>query len=115
MFTATTIMIAFVGMLASKAVLLLAVKYKWRGVLWAAGMGLIVSSGFCVAAGIFLLLGWQDPLAGASAVQLSKAAVRARGRGGILILAIRFWPFVLIGSGGFCFYHALIILWYSRR
>ena len=56
---------------------------------------------YCVSAGIYLLSGWVDPFAAVDGQELGKVAARGGGRSGIFILAIRFWPWVLIGLGGF--------------
>ena len=57
----------------------------------------------CLVAGIDLLAGWSDPFLDADPEVMGKAAARGRGpgRGGLIIIAIRFWPYVLIGIGGF--------------
>ena len=60
-----------------------------------------VASIYCLLAGSDLALGWQDLLAGASAQQLGQPAASHGGRDGIVIFAIRFWPFLLIGLGGY--------------
>jgi hypothetical protein len=70
----------------------------------------LVAGVYCIAAGAFLLSGWQDPFAAATAQQLGHVAGSHGGRGGIVILAIRFWPYVLIGFGAFSSYHYLAIL-----
>ena len=55
---------------------------------------------YCVAAGIFLAAEWQDPFANVSSQTLSRASVSGRGRGGLFILAIKYWPYILICYGG---------------
>ena len=64
---------------------------------------LIIFSAYNLIAGIYLLSGWEDPLSQASGQQQGRAAAR-RG-GGIILLAIKFWPYVLIGWAGYCFYN----------
>jgi len=68
-----------------------------------------IASLYCVIAGIFLLSGWQDPLAGADPSEVAKASVRHR-KGGLVILLIKYFPYVLIGAGGFFAYMNFSIL-----
>jgi len=60
----------------------------------------LCASLYCVAAGLHLLSGWEDPISGADPEAVGNAASRGRGRGGIIILLIRFWPYALIVLGG---------------
>ncbi|MBT6047727.1 MAG: hypothetical protein HOG49_13040 [Candidatus Scalindua sp.] len=63
----------------------------------------LIAGIYCLAAGIFLAAEWQDPFANANIS--SSTYVRGRGRGGLVILVIKYWPYVLIGLGGFIIYH----------
>jgi hypothetical protein len=58
----------------------------------------------CVTAGLFMLPAWADPLAGQDVS--ARAAVSGRGGGGVVIMAIKFWPYVLVGLGGYVAYHS---------
>lgn len=117
MFSAKTIAIAFVSMFAGTFLLMLSVKLKQR---WLEIVGLVIvpaASLFCVAAALFLWGDWQDPFASAnvSAEQLGRAAGSHRGRGGIVILAIKFWPYVLGGLGAYFAYNTIGALLYEFR
>lgn len=112
MFTATLIATAFLGMFACVGAMTLSDKLKWRSASHALEVLAAIFSAYCIAAGAFLLVGWEDPFSGASSEQIASASTRGRGRGGIVILAIRFWPYVLIGLGAYMFYHALGMLRY---
>jgi hypothetical protein len=109
MFTGQYIAIAFLTMFAAIGAFLLIEKRRWllaeRPVLL---LGL-VASGYCIAAGLFLLSGWQDPLGVASSLEVAHAATSHGGRGGVAILVIRFWPYVLIGLGSYCGYYYILI------
>ena len=71
-----------------------------------------IASLYCVIAGIVLLSGWQDPLAGADPSEVVKAFVRHRKGGSVILLMkfIEFVPYVLIGAGGFFSYTNFSIL-----
>ena len=60
-----------------------------------------VASAYCIAAGIFLSADWQDPFATATTDELTRGAVSSGGRGGIIILVIRYWPLALIAFGSY--------------
>ncbi len=84
---------------------------KLATVFWTIGL---IASIYSVVAGIFLLVGWENPLVNADPETLAKVSARARGRGGLIILAIKFWPYVLIGAGGYFGWMYASILWYRR-
>lgn len=69
-----------------------------------------VGSLYCLAAGFFMLGSWQDPFATATSAELSRASVQGRGRGGVILLAIRYWPWALIAFGAYFGFHQLRIL-----
>jgi hypothetical protein len=66
--------------------------------LWAIGFGAAV---YCIAAGLFLMVGWQDPLVAIAPEELARYSTMHRGKSSTIILAVRFWPYVLIGLGGY--------------
>jgi hypothetical protein len=108
MFTGWIIFYFMVGAFAS---IFLAMLLDWRNMYRASNVILVfglIAGIYCVAAGIFLAIGWQDPFANAniSSEELAPAYVRGRGRGGLVILAIKYWPYVLIGYGAFFIYHS---------
>jgi hypothetical protein len=70
----------------------------------------LIASMYCLSAGIFLFFDWQDPLAAASTEQIANASMKHGGKGGIVILAIKYWPYVLIGLGGYFSYSYFQIL-----
>ena len=51
---------------------------------------------YLLFAGIYLLFGWVDPFSGVDLSENSRAVAQGRGRGGLVILIIKFWPYVLI-------------------
>ena len=65
----------------------------------------ILASLYNLIAGIYLLTGWEDPLAEASGKELGEASAKGRGRGGIVILIIKYWPYVLIGWALYALYY----------
>lgn len=69
-----------------------------------------IASIYCVLAGLFLAIGWRDPIATVSANDIAEAVSSPGGRGGIAIFAIRFWPFVLIGLGGYMAYYGIQLM-----
>jgi hypothetical protein len=114
MFAAYPIAIVFVAMFAA----VLPVEWLEKG-----GHGSIVramltisliSGTYCLAAGVHLLGGWQDPFAAATSQELAGASASSGRRGGLIILMIRFWPYVLIGLGGYAMYNTALGLWNRR-
>lgn len=117
LFDAKTIAIAFISMFASIWIIMMIQKLKWQRVedlLTALGL---VASLYCIVAAIFLWGDWHDPLATSefSAQELGKASASGRGRGGLLILAVRFWPYVLGGVGAYFAYNQALSLYYSYK
>jgi hypothetical protein len=110
LFTGRLIAIGFAGMFAAAFLFLLTEKMDWqsaqRPIL---ALGLLAAL-YCVTAGISLHLGWQDPLTNVNDTHYARASASGRGRGGIVLLAIRYWPYVLMGLGAFFAYHMLRIL-----
>ena len=62
-------------------------------------VGLICSI-YCIAAGLSMVVGWEDPLSQANPETLASFSSKGGGKGGLYILIIRFWPYFLIGAGG---------------
>lgn len=70
-----------------------------RVFLWRIFLALgLISAVYCVAAGIYLAVDWPNPFAIADPDQ-TRDFVPRRRRVGLFLLAIRFWPYVLAGSG----------------
>lgn len=113
MFTAKVIAISFITMFA--AVPVFAFLEKRRLLARAALVIGLAASLYCVAAGLFLVAGWQDPFAGADPELYARASATRGGKGGIILLAIRFWPYVLIGLGGYFAYNTFMILRHRYR
>lgn len=66
----------------------------------------VLASVFCLVAGIDMLInGWTDPLTTADPQTMGRVAAQARGKVGIILLAIHLWPYVLTGGAGFFLYH----------
>ena len=53
----------------------------------------LISTAILLLIGLDLLIGWTDPMNGASLADNP----RAGGRGGFIILIIKYWPYCLIG------------------
>lgn len=60
---------------------------------------------YLLIAGVYLLVGWVDPTVGAEVSETSRAASAGRGRGGFIILIIKYWPYFLIGLSIYYFYY----------
>lgn len=103
------IIIMFIGV----GLMIVTQKMGWARlnliVLW---IGLLASL-YCLTVGIFLYFNWHNPLANIDPSEIGRISSKARGRGGIILLAIRFWPFVLIGLGGYFAYHYFRNIWFS--
>jgi len=69
----------------------------------------VAASVYCILADVHLSSSWQDPFASATAEEVSRASVSGWGRGGILVLAMRYWPWVLIGIGAYFGYYQVQI------
>lgn len=115
LFPASAITVAFLGLFVGTGALVICMDRRWRRTEAVVAWTILAFAIYCVAAGIHLQTGWEDPLASASASQLSSASVRGRGRGGIIVLAIRYWPYVLIGLGAFFAYNVGSVLLTTRR
>ena len=105
MFSALPITVAFITMFAATFALMLIEKRRWYAAERPALITGLVAAVYCVAAGLFLIVGWQDPLAGAA----TEEVVHRRGTG-LVILIIRFWPYALIGLGGYFAYSTFDLL-----
>jgi hypothetical protein len=58
----------------------------------------LIAGTYCVIAGIAMVDGWSDSVAGTEAQGLGASAARSR-RGGVIVFVYRLWPFVMIGIG----------------
>ena len=65
----------------------------------------IISGLYILGAGIFLLTGWEDPFINASAKEIGQASSRAGGKGGIVILIIKYWPYAMIAWALYSLYY----------
>ena len=64
----------------------------------------IITYSYLIICGLYLLSGWVDPFASADPSQLGRAAAKSGGKGGIVILIIKFWPYILIGWGSYALF-----------
>lgn len=90
MFSAQSIAISFITMFAAIGAFSFMEKRHWvatKKIVLAIGLSAAIYS---AAAGLFLLSGWHDPLASVNSQEVGQAASSHGGRGGIVILAIRF-------------------------
>ena len=110
MFSAELITFFFIGMFAGVFVFQFLNKRGATTLAKAAVAFVCIASVYCLVAGLFLAVGWQDPTAKVSAAEVGQAAASHGGRGGVFIFAIRFWPFVLIGLGGYMAYNGIQLL-----
>jgi hypothetical protein len=74
-----------------------------------------LTSIYSLVAGIFLLSGWQDPLAGADPFEIAKASIRGNRKGGIIILLIKYFPYVLVVAGCIFTYINFLPLTFSDK
>lgn len=72
----------------------------------------LLASLVCLGAGLDMVTGWTDPLRAVEGE--SRYAARGRGRVGLVLLATKFWPWVLMGTGAFFGFGYSFILWRSR-
>jgi len=72
---------------------------------------IVVAGVYCFAAGVDLAFGWVDPFSNAAQEELGKASAKSRGRGGIVILIIKYWPYALMGLSGYLLYFLAPNLW----
>jgi hypothetical protein len=112
MFAAYPIAIAFVAMFAAAFPIEWLEKKGHDSIVRALLITSLISGTYCLAAGAHLLGGWQDPFAAAAPQELASAS--SGRRGGLIILMIRFWPYVLIGLGGYAMYNTALGLWIRR-
>lgn len=109
MFPEHLIAAAFVGMFVVIFVMQFAETRRWLTISKVLPVVGLAASVYCVAAGLSLIAGWQDPLTNASTEQIVHVAATARGKGGLLLIMVRFWPYALIGLGGFLAYAYAVI------
>ena len=74
----------------------------------------VAASVWCILAGVDLMDGWADPLATADPGDLGCAAGSHGGRGGVILLLIRFWPYCLMALGGWCGFNSGVMLFATR-
>jgi hypothetical protein len=55
----------------------------------------VAGAAYCVLAGVQMLSGWVDPLADASSGALARASVQGGGKGGLIVMVIRYLPYFL--------------------
>ena len=110
MFSAGLITFFFIGMFAGVFVFQFLNKRGATTLAKGTVAFVCIASVYCLLAGLFFAVGWQDPLAKVSANEVRQAAASHGGRGGIFIFAVRFWPFVLIGLGGYMAYNGIQLL-----
>ena len=103
-FSFRSIAIAFVAMLAANGLWVLFVKRRLRSGELAAVTIALLAAIYCIAAGFHLQPGWHEMIA-ANPEESSGSGGNYGRRGGIIILAILYWPYVLIGLGGYFGYH----------
>ena len=121
MFDAKVIAVCFIVMLVSASLGLVSLKIqttKVKNVItaWLIGTGLFASV-YCFVAGIVLLTGWQNPLTNADPHTIATVSIKGSGRGWIVILAIAFWPYILIGLGGYFayLYQGMLLSFIKKR
>lgn len=99
MFSGEIIAVAFIAVLVSANVLRFAEEIKWHLIVRAFTLILVIAGIYCFIAGAWMVGGWSDPLASMTAEEIDKVRPMSRGRGGILIVVIQFWPYVLMLTG----------------
>ena len=97
MFTSNLITISFIVMLGSIPIAEFSEKKGWKLILKFLGWVILISGLYCFLAGVSMVGDWVDPTANATSEQISEAA--AYRKGGIALLAIKFWPYILIILG----------------
>lgn len=115
MFAATVIGVAFITMFIAILPIGWLEERNYDGLGKALLVVALFAGLYCFLAGIHLAGGWEDPFANADPETLGKASTRGRGRGGLIILAISYWPYVLMGIGGYVVYNTTIRLWNRRQ
>lgn len=118
MFSPIVIAVALVLMFVSIGIIeSLEKREKVRLVRAVAFLGLLACI-VSVGAGLDMVAGWTDPLRSVDPETVQqferRATARTRGRGGWIVLAIRYWPWFLIGAGGFFGLGYGKILWRYR-
>lgn len=97
MFTSNLITISFILMLASIPIAEFSEKKGWKFMLKFFGWIILISGLYCLFAGIWMVGDWVDPLVNATSEQISNVA--SHRKGGIVLFAIKFWPYILIVLG----------------
>lgn len=67
---------------------------------------LLLASVFNLISGLQMAFDW-NPFIDIDAELIQKGASSHGGKGGIAVMIIRFWPYVLIGMSGFYIYHCI--------
>lgn len=112
MFESIHILFGFIMMFVPFLLVLLGMKTGMESTKFQTTMFCIgeLASLYCLFAGIFLIQGWQDPFASVTTDRLAHASAQARGRGGIILMIIRYWPYVLSAIGGYMTYNYLDLM-----
>ncbi|MEX3008364.1 hypothetical protein [Hoeflea sp. TYP-13] len=116
MFSAWPIAVAFIIMLTLVFLVEWSEKRGHRS-LETFGFAIMALTGlYCLAAGLHLAIGWQDPFADMPPEKLVEGATsHARGRGAIVLLVISLWPYVLIAASLFFGGLGFLGLWRQIR
>ncbi|MEO6118854.1 MAG: hypothetical protein ABIP37_07265 [Methylotenera sp.] len=108
MFSSEVITFFFISVIASFHILKLLDKFGATTLSKIILAFACLSSIYCLLAGLFLLIGWQDPLSAASSESLADTHSRYKG---LLFFAIKYWPYFLIILGiGSTFMHLKTLL-----
>lgn len=70
----------------------------------------VLAAIYCLSTGLLLITDWVDPFAAKTAAEMSSAAGSHGGRGGVVILILRYWPYVLSLAGAYFGYAYVRIL-----
>lgn len=111
MFSASVVAIFFVGMFLA---IFLSEYFENRALPTIAAYAMTLCSLcalYCLVAAVALAIGWESPLSNAAPEQIVQDAATHGGRGGLFILVIRFWPFVLGAISGYVGFYSTQIAW----
>jgi hypothetical protein len=115
LFSGKFVAFSFLGMIGATYLMSLSDRLRSERLeLFAVSLTFALAS-YCAVAGALMIPGWHDPFATASNGELGRAAGTHGGRGGLVILAIRFLPWFLLLFCGYMAVNAGRILWRIAR
>jgi hypothetical protein len=113
MFTASAISVAFGLLLLALLLVEHIQKRNWPRISLVLFITMLASGIYCLAAGIYLAVDWNDPMAGKDITTIAHYVHHPKGW--VIIAAVRVWPYVLIVAGAVSVFIGAGNFWLQHR